>query len=216
MDVRKSLAAVVAFALVTACGPVDSVVQERVDGVLSHPDNGLAWVAGSVSKGTLTLTGMAPSEEAVAEAVSLVGQIPGVKGVSDQTVLDTVLVRRRREKETCEAGIAIAVESRQIEFSGTTLRRQSRALLDQIAAVLEGCPDISVEVAGHTDSSGSDAANLRVSEQRAQAAIDYLLGTGIDVARFTAMGYGESQPVADNGTPEGRAANRRVEFRLKL
>jgi OOP family OmpA-OmpF porin len=214
MDVTRSFAVAAAFTLLAACGFGDSVVQERVDGVLAHPDNNLAWVSGSISRGALTLTGTAPSDEAKAGAVSLVRQIPGVESVVDHTALDTAFVRKRDETEACEVGIVAALEDGQIEFSGTTLRSRSRAALDRVAVVLEGCPDTSVEVAGHTDSSGSEAANLRVSEQRAGAAIDYLVGKGLEAARFTVVGHGESQPIGDNGTAVGRAANRRVEFHL--
>jgi OOP family OmpA-OmpF porin len=157
---------------------------------------------------------MAPSEEAKASAVSLMGQIPGVKRVVDLSVLDTVLVRRRSEGEACTAGISAALSGGSITFSGTTLRSESRALLDKVATVLEGCPDATVEVAGHTDSTGSDAANLRVSEQRAQAVVSYLVRRGVAAERLVPVGYGEAQPLADNGTPEGRARNRRVEFHV--
>lgn len=216
MDVRKPFVAFATIALLAACGPSDSALQERVDGVLAHPDNNVAWVAGAVSKGTLTITGKAPSEEAKAGAASLAGQIPGLKGVVDQIVLDTVLIRQRSEKAACDAGIAAALNAGPIDFSGTTLRRQSRVILDEIAVTLEGCPEASIEIGGHTDSSGSEAGNLRVSEQRAQATVDYLVGKGLDRGRFTAVGYGQAQPVADNATAAGRTANRRMEFKIEF
>ncbi len=216
MNVRKSFVALVAIAGLNACGPGDSALQQRVDGILAHPDNEMSWVAGTVSKGTLTLTGMAPSEEAKAGAASLASQIPGLKAVVDQTALDTVLIRHRTEKAACDAGIASALQAGQITFSGTTIVRQSRAILDQIANALQACPEAKIEVAGHTDSSGSEAGNQRVSEQRAQAAVDYLVGKGIDRERFTAVGYGPSRPIADNGTAAGRTANRRVEFTVSF
>jgi OOP family OmpA-OmpF porin len=68
-------------------------------------------------------------------------------------------------------------------------------------------------IEGHTDSNGADAYNQRLSEQRAKAVRDYMVSMGIDPARLEAKGYGESQPVADNATPEGRAQNRRVVLR---
>ena len=214
MDAMRAFVAFASVALLVACGPNDSALQERVDGVLAHPDNDIAWVTGTVSKGTLTITGKAPSEEAKTGAASLVAQIPGLKGVVDQTVLDTVLIRQRGEKAACDDGIAAALEAGQFDFSGATIGRRSRSILDQIAIALERCPEASVEVAGHTDSSGSEAGNQRVSEQRAQAAVDYLVGKGLDKARFTAVGYGPAQPIADNGTAAGRAANRRLEFNI--
>jgi OOP family OmpA-OmpF porin len=69
---------------------------------------------------------------------------------------------------------------------------------------------VSGTVVGHTDSTGSEAYNQRLSERRAQSVASYLEGKGIAVGRLTATGAGESQPIADNGTREGRAQNRRV------
>lgn len=216
MNVRRLFALSVVVGVAVACGPSDTAMQQRVDGILAHPDNDVAWLSGQVSKGTLTLTGTAPSEEAKAGAVSLAGQIPGLKGVVDQTVLDTVLIRRHSQKAACDAGVATALKAGQIGFSGTALTRPTRTILDQVALALEECPESNVEVAGYTDSSGSEAGNQRLSEQRAQAAVDYLVGKGVDRARLTAVGYGQAEPIADNGTPEGRAANRRLEFKIKL
>lgn len=216
MNVRRLFAVSVVVGVVVACGPSDTVMQQRVDGVFAHPDNDVAWLSGQVSKGTLTLTGTAPSEEAKAGAVSLAGQIPGLKGVVDQIVLDTVLIRKTSQKAACNAGVATALKAGQIGFSGTALTRPSRTILDQIAVALQECPESNVEVAGYTDSSGSEAANLRVSQQRAEAAVDYLVGKGVDRARLTAVGYGQAEPIADNTTPEGRAVNRRLEFKIKL
>ncbi len=71
------------------------------------------------------------------------------------------------------------------------------------------------EVAGHTDSNGSEQTNQGLSEARARAAMRYLTSKGVPAGSLTAAGYGESQPVADNGTPEGRAQNRRITFTPK-
>ena len=69
------------------------------------------------------------------------------------------------------------------------------------------------EVEGHTDNTGTDAINQPLSERRAQAIVEELVKDGIAASALTARGYGSSRPVADNATPEGRARNRRVEFR---
>ncbi len=69
------------------------------------------------------------------------------------------------------------------------------------------------EIEGHTDNTGTDAINQPLSERRAQAIVDELVKDGIDASALTAKGYGSSKPIADNATPEGRAHNRRVEFR---
>ena len=88
----------------------------------------------------------------------------------------------------------------------------SQGILDQVAQSLVDNPDVNVEVGGHTDSQGSEAANLRLSQARADAVREYLIGKGVPAARITAKGYGEGSPVADNTTAAGRSANRRVEL----
>ncbi len=89
-------------------------------------------------------------------------------------------------------------------------------ILDNVAARLAGTPDLVLEVAGHTDSRGGEGYNQQLSERRAQAVIDYLIEThSINPARVTAHGHGESQPIDDNGTGEGRERNRRVDFHFR-
>ena len=90
------------------------------------------------------------------------------------------------------------------------LTPEGRALLDRLAPCWKGG---RWEVEGHTDGSGTDDINQPLSERRAQAVREQLVKNGIDASYLTARGYGASRPVADNATPEGRAKNRRVEFR---
>ena len=91
----------------------------------------------------------------------------------------------------------------------------SVGLLDRLIETALRCPTTTIEIAGHTDSAGEDAANQALSEKRAQAVIDYLVRAGLPAARFTAVGYGSTQPVADNESDEGKAQNRRIEFLVR-
>jgi outer membrane protein OmpA-like peptidoglycan-associated protein len=91
---------------------------------------------------------------------------------------------------------------------------QFRPTLDQVADVLAQYNQTYVDVYGHTDSTGADDYNLRLSERRASAVADYLAGHGVQKARIGTRGYGETQPVASNNTDAGRAANRRVEIKI--
>jgi len=100
------------------------------------------------------------------------------------------------------------------DFDGADLSGEARGTLDAAVAVLRDSPDSEVIVAGHTDSVGSDTYNMRLSERRATRVRDYLVGQGIDAGRLSVRAYGESQPVADNDTAEGRAQNRRVELNV--
>lgn len=95
-----------------------------------------------------------------------------------------------------------------------TIRDVSFSLLDEVARTILDHELAQVEVQGHTDSQGSAASNLTLSQRRADAVRDYLIGKGVAATTLTARGYGEDQPVADNGTAEGREANRRVTFAI--
>ena len=93
-----------------------------------------------------------------------------------------------------------------------TIRPDSAKLLDDAAGALNVAKDLRVEVGGHTDNVGSADANLKLSQQRAQAVMAALVERGIDAGRMTAKGYGQTVPIADNRTEDGRAKNRRVEL----
>jgi OOP family OmpA-OmpF porin len=91
----------------------------------------------------------------------------------------------------------------------------SAGLLDRLIETALRCPTTAIEIAGHTDSAGEGAANLALSEKRAQAVVDYLVKAGLPAARFTAVGYGSTQPVADNESDQVKAQNRRIEFLVR-
>jgi outer membrane protein OmpA-like peptidoglycan-associated protein len=92
------------------------------------------------------------------------------------------------------------------------IQRRSLALLDNVATVLAAHPSVRVRIEGHTDDRGDAAYNKQLSQRRAEKVMSYLVGKGVDASRLQAIGYGEEQPLQDNDTEEGRAANRRVDF----
>ena len=98
------------------------------------------------------------------------------------------------------------------DFNKATLKPSSNARLDQMVQILNEYPDYSLSIAGHTDSKGDDAYNLKLSYDRAAAARAYMLGKGIPAERIEARGYGETKPIASNATAAGQAQNRRVDF----
>jgi len=108
----------------------------------------------------------------------------------------------------------LVLDNVNFELSSAELTAPSRKILDSVVqALVQSYADISLEVSGHTDSSGSAGYNQRLSQQRAESVRDYLASKGIGAERLTAKGYGESQPIADNATDEGSARNRRVELK---
>jgi outer membrane protein OmpA-like peptidoglycan-associated protein len=98
------------------------------------------------------------------------------------------------------------------DTGSATLRPESTPTLQDLARTMERHGDLRVRIEGHTDSTGDAEANRRLSEQRAQSVRAYLTANGLDGSRIEAQGFGADNPVADNGTPEGRQTNRRVEL----
>ncbi len=100
------------------------------------------------------------------------------------------------------------------DVGSATLKPSFRATLDQVAQSLKDYPDSLIDVYGHTDSTGSDAFNQTLSENRARTVANYLISQGVPAARLRSQGFGETMPVADNATEAGRAKNRRVEIKI--
>lgn len=116
--------------------------------------------------------------------------------------------------EGCAAGDKIVLRGVNFDFNKANLTSNARTILDGVSSALTAAPGVNVEVGGHTDAKGSDEYNQKLSEKRAASVEQYLIGSGIDSSRMTSQGYGESQPVADNETDEGRELNRRVELKV--
>lgn len=113
-----------------------------------------------------------------------------------------------------EVGLTVRLNNIYFDFDKTTLKSESFTELDKVVQFLNDHPSLEIEIAGHTDDKGSDDYNLNLSQGRAQAVVDYIVGQGIDSSRLEAHGYGETKPIASNDTDEGRAENRRVEFTI--
>ncbi len=142
---------------------------------------------------------------------------------------DEALAKAQREKDELRArlreqlnsvletresarGLIVNMSDVLFDFGKYSLRPGAREKLAKIAGILVAHPGLRLEVEGHTDSVGSDEFNQRLSEQRASAVRDYLTQMGVGMTDITSRGFGESQPVASNGTAAGRQQNRRVEI----
>lgn len=109
----------------------------------------------------------------------------------------------------------VIIDKVHFEVDKDIIRPISYSILDNVADVLNKYPDIArIEVAGHTDSDASEEHNLDLSQRRAEAVVEYLVGKGVDRSRLIARGYGEGTPIDTNDTDEGKANNRRVEFTI--
>jgi OOP family OmpA-OmpF porin len=119
-----------------------------------------------------------------------------------------------QDEDGCPDEMSIAFPPVEISFGpgNAALPPGRNTGLDEVAGIMIRYPEIRIEVQGHTDGQGAEAANLRLSQERANAVKAYLVKRGVDPGRIVATGYGESLPVASNDTPEGRAENRRIVF----
>lgn len=108
----------------------------------------------------------------------------------------------------------LAVKNVRFETGKDVLKIESYIVLDQVIDLMRKYGEYSLRISGYTDNVGDSRSNQILSEQRAESCYNYLVGKGISASRLTFRGYGEANPVADNGTREGRRANRRVEFDL--
>jgi OOP family OmpA-OmpF porin len=109
--------------------------------------------------------------------------------------------------------VAEAIRNLEFDFGKSTIRSKSYPSLNGVADLLK-TKDFSLKLAGHTDGVGSNAANLKLSKDRAESVKSYIVSQGANASRIEATGYGESQPISSNKTNAGRQKNRRVEFTL--
>jgi OOP family OmpA-OmpF porin len=107
------------------------------------------------------------------------------------------------------------VNNIQFEFNSSVLRTSSYATLDQVSSSMRADKMLSLQLDGHASAEGTDAYNMQLSLDRANAVKTYLVNSGVDAKKISTTGYGETRPIASNATEDGREANRRVEFRTK-
>lgn len=182
---------------------------------LSHLSNGVV----TVTPDNLSVQGNTGSKGASAEIAQFLSD---KFGGSEQYVIDVSYkkaldpIASLPTPEECEALIAEIQASRKINFEpgSATIDAQGGAIMDDIADILKECGEIRMEIGGHTDSQGREEMNEQLSLSRARAVLDELRMRRVLTSSIDAKGYGESAPIADNGTEEGRETNRRIEFRL--
>ena len=187
-------------------------MQPEVDSALLG--TGIAGLQGVIGDdGVVLLTGTVDSDEAKAAAEAAVADIDGVTGIDNQITVEAVASETDEENAEPETiNDELSLDPITFEVSSARITAEGQTVLDQAADYLNANVDVNVEIAGHTDADGDEAANLALSQARAESVKAYLEGKGIDGNRMTPKGYGEAQPVASNDTPEGKAQNRRIEF----
>ena len=169
-----------------------------------------AVVGGAIGKKTGSTAGGAIAGAAVGGiAGGVVGKYMDKQAKDIEEQVEDVKVERTEE------GIQIIFDSAILfDVNKSDLKPGTRDNLAKFSEILKKYPDTNLVIEGHTDSTGSDEYNMKLSKQRAQSVADFLSGLGVSNNRFTIVGYGESKPIASNDTPEGRQLNRRVEISI--
>jgi OOP family OmpA-OmpF porin len=172
-----------------------------------------------VTPDTLMLTGNTGNPDASTEIASLLaGKLgEGVAfdvNVTYQKQLDPVLGLPTPEECESQIGAIIAAGKINFEPGSATIDASALGTMDDIAALLKRCGDLPLEIQGYTDSQGREEMNLALSQSRAESVLNELRARRVVTGAFRATGYGEENPVADNGSETGREANRRIEFKL--
>ena len=165
----------------------------------------------TVADGVVTVSGRVPSETA---RTALIGGLEGLFPGLD--VVDRLELRPPENAAELQRGLDQFVASRVVEFDfdSDTLTAAGRGMVEEVGELLGSVPSLRISIEGHTDNLGEPGFNQELSERRAGAVRDFLIGLGLDESRFETSGFGETRPVADNGTAEGRQRNRRTEFRV--
>lgn len=177
-------------------------------GIFGVMKEGVKKAGFGIENGKLTVNGIVKSADAEARLLADARlAFPGTDLI-DNVDYEAAAVQR---------DIGEFLKTRTVEFASgsAVLTRRGQAVLDTVAMMLTEAPDALIEVSGHTDDQGNDEANQILSQRRADATEAYLLKKGIADERMTSKGFGETSPVADNATPEGRQRNRRIQFSLR-
>jgi len=140
---------------------------------------------------------------------------PQVRGAASNAGCPVVVAEPVIDKVQVEQELNFNAKSINFESGSDVIKTSSYGVLDNIVGIMGKYPKASFSIEGHTDSQGNDANNLSLSQRRAIAVVNYFMKKGVVGSRISAAGFGETQPIADNNTADGRATNRRVEIRLK-
>ena len=185
------------------------------------PNLSLAWVGDQVS---VQASNPADAEKAVtlikgiAKNVTVMAQAPiDVNTAVDTSITDAEKALASIKTDKVRAlDVAAALNLQIINFAtaSSDIPAANKSVLDQAAALLQRADQVQLTVAGHTDATGDAAMNKKLSQERAQSVVNYLVSKGVDPAQLQAVGYGQEKPKADNATEEGKFRNRRIEFEV--
>lgn len=196
---------------------IDALTKKAVEAVIDITDNSTGKVIESFTtnsatgKFIITLT----SGKNYGIAVKADGYLFHSENFDIPKGSDDNLVNKVIELKNIAIGSKIALRNIFFDIGKSTLRSESNAELERLVKLMQDVPSLKIEIGGHTDNTGSASLNQKLSQDRADAVVNYLKAQGISASRMNAKGYGDSVPVASNSNEGGRQQNRRTEFEIK-
>lgn len=178
----------------TTVAPTDDAVEQPV-----------RWA--EFSGGKVYLEGVVPDQATADEVRDKAGAVVGI----DNVIVNYEIVAGAPRPPSAPLYVRDSVL---FAKNSVDINSAARGVLDLGVVLMSQNPQITIDIEGHTDSDGSDEMNQALSQRRVDVIFDYLVSQGVDPARLTKQAFGESRPIADNATADGRSKNRRVEFRI--
>ncbi len=169
-----------------------------------------------ISGRDITINGTVVSEELKLKIEQLIGSEYGVRKVINNLIVEMHTIVKSERFAEIQVEFDKIIEFDNIEFQSNTaiILPASSIIIDETARILKENPEISIEISGHTDSTGNEEYNIGLSQRRAEAVLSQLVYRDISRPRMIAKGYGSSINVADNVSIEGQQKNRRVDFKI--
>lgn len=213
----SSIAVVCAASLIAGCTQQQPTTTQQQPRTTKRDKTGKGAAIGAASGAVLAaVLGEGELDEILLGAAIGGGIGAGVGAYMDKQEEDLARIPGTSVERVGEDMLLVSFESDVLfAVDSAVLNSSSRSSLEQAAGVFMEYPKTAILAQGHTDSTGSEQHNQDLSERRAQAVSNYLVGRGVDQTRITALGYGEGHPIANNETTSGRQQNRRVDLLLK-
>ena len=190
----------------TVIPQIEADLIERSEVIVTSDE--LRWVTVDAREQSLTLNGLVPSYNDARAAVQMAANMWGVTQVEDRMTVVGTTGACQQEIDTI-----LGQEAIQFKSSSAKLRTSNKFLLHMLTVVAVNCRT-AIEISGHTNSQGNPASNMALSQRRADAVRTHLVSSGVPTDRLIAKGYGETHPIYDNASEEGRRHNQRIEFHV--